>query len=85
MLMRVPGEVQKECLDEYLGPWMCKWVEQVPGSGPWISRVFAAKTNHFPWLKCQTPCRKKFLIGSAQLPGHCDILPLKMKSFSTSF
>ena len=41
---------------------MYKGVEQVPGSGPWISRVFAAKTNHFPWLKCQTP----------GLPGHCD-------------
>ena len=74
MLMRVPGEVQKECLDEYLGPWMCKWEEQVPGGSPWISRVFAAKTNHFPWLKSQTPCRKKFLIGSVKLPGfsNCD-------------
>ena len=24
MLSRVPGQVPKECLDEYLGPWMCK-------------------------------------------------------------
>ena len=46
MLNRVPGQVPKECLDEYLSPWMCKWEEQVPGRDPWISRVPAARTNH---------------------------------------
>ena len=46
MLNRVPGQVPKEALDEYFEPWTCKWEEQVPGRGPWISRVPAARTNH---------------------------------------
>ena len=46
MLIRVPGQVPKETLDEYFGPWTCKWVEPVPGRSPWISRIPAAKTNH---------------------------------------
>ena len=83
----------KECLDVPKRggtliqlPWMYKGVEQVPGGSPWISRVFAAKTNHFPWLKSQTPCRKKFLISSAQLPGFpVTYSPSKEKSFSISF
>ena len=73
MLMRVPGEVQKGTLDEYEGAWRSTerdpgWIlwpldKQMGGASawgsPWISRVFAAKTNHFPWLKSQTLCRKK--------------------------
>ena len=44
MLMRDPGLVQKKTLDEYLGPWMCKGVEQVPGS----LQDFAGITNQNP-------------------------------------
>ena len=46
MLNRVPGQVPKEALDKYFEPWTCKWEEQVPERGPWISRVPAARTNH---------------------------------------
>ena len=37
MLMIDPGLVQKKTLDEYLGPWTFKGVEQVPGGSPWMS------------------------------------------------
>ena len=53
MLNRVPGQVPKECLDEYLAPGRANRRSKRPldvqmggAYGPWISRVLAARTNH---------------------------------------
>ena len=53
MLIRVPGQVPKGCLDEDLAPGRANRRSKRPldvqmggAHGPWISRVLAARTNH---------------------------------------
>ena len=53
MLIRVPGQVPKGCLDEDLAPGCANRrskrlldVQMGGAHGPWIPRILAARTNH---------------------------------------